>query len=64
MPKKAFRYTGSNICAVEAKGIRMHRGSIRMLETEFGCPSGHSDTINGLLHGGYPDARNVHPDIH
>ena len=64
MPKRAFRYARDEIWATKAEGIRMLRGGIRMLETEFGCPRGHSDTIKGLLHGGYLDGRNVHLDIH
>ena len=28
-----------------------------MLETEFGCPRGHSDIANNLLLGGYSDAK-------
>ena len=35
----------------------MHRRGIRMLETEFGCLRGHSDTLYKLLHGGYLDAK-------
>jgi len=30
--------------AAEAEGIRMHGGSIRMLESQFECSREHSDT--------------------
>ena len=35
----------------------MLREGIRMPESEFGCPRGHSDTMKRLLHREYPDAR-------
>ena len=64
MPKRAFGYAGNEIWAAEVEGIRIPKDGIRMPEIEFGCPRGHSNTLFQLLNGGYPDARNVHSDIH
>ena len=55
MPKKSIRIRWKQGLTAEAEGIQMHRGGIRILETEFGCPRGHSDTLYKLLHEGYPD---------
>ena len=49
MPKRAFGYVGNEIWAAEAESIRIPKNGIRMLEIEFGCPRGHSDTLNKLL---------------
>ena len=56
MPKRAFGYTENKIWTAEAEGIRIPKDGIRMPETAFGYPIGHSDTLNKLLNGGYPDA--------
>ena len=64
MHERAFGYAWDEIWVAEAEGIRMPKDGIRIPKVAFGCPRRHSDTIKKLLHGGYPIARKVHPDIY
>ena len=71
MPKNAFgclnvvfEYQKEHLDMLEAISRLMRRRVSGCLEEAFGCPRGHSDAEKRLLYGGYPDARNVHLDIH